>query len=304
MGAQAPLVDRIAAVIEDEIITVRELEAIAKPQLAAAESTDLVQQAAQRRKIMAAVLDAEIGERMLQREIRRDHDRLAVSDKEVDKAIDEVARTNHVDRTQLQQALFAQGMSLAQYRSKMRDQLERTRLVQFRVQGRVQIKDIDVMRRCREQQRLEAREPTVCAQHILISLAEDAAEPVVQQAKQRAQRLRAAWTSDANFAASRPADRPTDLGCFRRGEMLEAIDAVAFDLPVGVASVPVRSPLGLHLVRISERRATEVDPCEDEAARERFRGTLYQEEMQRQMLTWMEELRKKAFVEIRLDGSE
>jgi peptidyl-prolyl cis-trans isomerase SurA len=295
MGAQAPLVDRIAAVIEDEIITVRELEAIAKPQLAAAESTDLVQQAAQRRKIMAAVLDAEIGERMLQREIRRDHDRLAVSDKEVDKAIDEVARTNHVDRTQLQQALFAQGMSLAQYRSKMRDQLERTRLVQFRVQGRVQIKDIDVMRRCREQQRLEAREPTVCAQHILISLAEDAAEPVVQQAKQRAQRLR---------AASRPADRPTDLGCFRRGEMLEAIDAVAFDLPVGVASVPVRSPLGLHLVRISERRATEVDPCEDEAARERFRGTLYQEEMQRQMLTWMEELRKKAFVEIRLDGSE
>ncbi len=298
IAAQPQLLDRVAAVIEDDIVTVRELEGLAAAQLAQPEPAgqDLPTRQRRRHKILLAVLDQEIGERMLKREMALNKDRLAVSDKDVEHAIDEVARLNHVDRVQLQQALLDQGMSLSAYREKMRSQLERTRLIQFKVQGRVQVKDLDVVRRCRERQRYEAQEPRVCAVQAFVALAPEAGAAALRNAQLQLQ-------TQQQQAAEKGAGLD-DLGCFRRGEMLEAIDAVAFALPEGAWSAPVRSPLGLHRVRVSSRRAKPTVDCDDRAAHERFRGELYEEEMQRQMRTWTEELRKKAFVEVRLDGSE
>lgn len=49
-----------------------------------------------------------------------------------------------------------------------------------------------------------------------------------------------------------------DLGFFKRGAMVSEFDRVAFALPVGRVSEPVRTAFGYHLILVTDKRADEV----------------------------------------------
>ncbi|MBV8354670.1 MAG: peptidylprolyl isomerase [Candidatus Eremiobacteraeota bacterium] len=49
-------------------------------------------------------------------------------------------------------------------------------------------------------------------------------------------------------------DKGGDLGWFRRGQMVPAFDKVAFSLPVGAISAPVKSPFGYHLIQVEGKQ--------------------------------------------------
>jgi peptidyl-prolyl cis-trans isomerase C len=45
------------------------------------------------------------------------------------------------------------------------------------------------------------------------------------------------------------------LGSFAKGAMVEEFDKVAFEIPVGIVSEPVKSAFGYHLILIESRGA-------------------------------------------------
>lgn len=305
--AEGVLVDRVVAVIDNEIITWRELEAKAAPFLASThEIKDVHARKKKQNEVYHQVLDIEIGDRIVEREIRENRDTLGVSDKDVDRAIEEVIQMNHLTREQLQSALYAQGLTWSEYRQKLWSQIERARLIQYRVQGKVQIKDNDIKRRCLERQRTGAKEIFVCASHILFSLSPSMSEAEVAETLARASRVQSELSAGADFAAyaleySDDKGAPDGkLGCFGRGEMVEAFEKAAFEMPVGGISKVIRTDFGLHIIRVDDHRASATAQCDDPKDLEPFRNEVYQEEMQRQMQVWIEELRKKAFVDVRL----
>ena len=305
-AAPRETIDRVAAVIDNDIITLRELEAKATPFMAQEVQNETPEQRAERyQQVLHQVLDIEIGERIVNREIEQNKERLGVGEKDIDRAVDEVLQINHLTREQLQSALYGQGLTWTEYRDKLRTQLERARLIQFKVQGKVQIKDDDARRRCLERQRAGKQDVEVCASHVLIAVPQKTADDDVSALHARASKLQSELSSGADFAAyalKYSADKAAPdgkLGCFRRGEMVEAFEKAAFDLKIGEVSPVVRSELGFHIIKITDHRAASTASC-DASALESFRNELYQEEMQRQMTTWVEELRKKAFVDVRL----
>ena len=114
--------------------------------------------------------------------------------------------------------------------------------------------------------------------------------------------LRAGGDFDAyalKYSDDKAAPPDGDLGCFGKGEMVEAFEEAAFAAAVGEVSAVVRTDFGLHIIKVYERRSAATE-CETEEQLLPFKNEIYQEELGRQMNNWIAELRKKSFVEIRL----
>ena len=69
-------------------------------------------------------------------------------------------------------------------------------------------------------------------------------------------------------------------------------------LPVGGISDPVKSPFGMHLIEVVERRAAENSPEQMRAA---ARQSLREEKANETFDQWVRELRDRAYVEYRLE---
>lgn len=299
--------DRIVAVIENDIITLSELETKSTPFLAQLEEiTDAKQKEKKHAEIMAKVLDIEIGEKIVGLEVEKFKDRLAVTEQEVEYAISQVKQMNNVTEQQLQAILYGQGLTWSEYRAKLREQISRSKLMQFTVHSRVQVSDEDVVRRCNERRVSGAKEFQVCASHILLKIPPGADAATVEKIRGQASKLHAELTSGADFAAyalkySEDKAAPDgSLGCFGKGEMVDAFEEAAYQTDIGQLSRVVRTEFGYHIIKVTDRKAPAAASCERPEDLDPFRNELRQEETERQMNLWLTELKKKAFVDVRL----
>ena len=120
----------------------------------------------------------------------------------------------------------------------------------------------------------------VRARHILLRVPPDADEATVAAATKRLEGLHERLDAGADFAAlarehseDGTAAQGGDLGFFARGQMVAPFEAAAFALAPGQVSQVVRSPFGLHLIRVEERRPARTVP--EEQAQEQI-GTYLQ----------------------------
>lgn len=115
-----------------------------------------------------------------------------------------------------------------------------------------------------------SQEEQVKAAHILVPLAEDAAEADVQQAQKKAQDILAELKAGASFAAVADAHNGPnaagpggDLGWIKRGMTVAPFETAAFALEPGTISEVIRSPFGLHIIRVEEKRPAHIRAFDD-----------------------------------------
>ena len=127
------------------------------------------------------------------------------------------------------------------------------------------------------------------------------------EAKQKIATIKAEIEGGLSFeeAAKQHSDCPSssqggDLGSFGRGMMVPEFEEALEKLKPGEISQPVRTSFGFHIIRVNERRTPVAGGCQTPEELAPFQNEVYQEEMERQKLLWVSQLRKKAFVEIRL----
>lgn len=147
------------------------------------------------------------------------------------------------------------GQSEAQVRASVANMLRWTEYV------KTKIKEADV-RKYYEENREVFDMVQVRASHVMVRLAPNASEAERQAAAQKLAGLRveiAAGKLDFAEAAKKNSTCPTapgggDLGFFPRRGMPEPFAKAAFALPVGGVSDIVATELGLHLIKVTERK--------------------------------------------------
>lgn len=107
------------------------------------------------------------------------------------------------------------------------------------------------------------------ARHILIRskgsavpLKKDAKELTEEEALAKAQEIRKKLVDGADFATLANAESDDagsganggDLGTFGKGRMVPAFEQVAFTIPVGELSEPVKSQFGYHIIKVETRQ--------------------------------------------------
>lgn len=139
------------------------------------------------------------------------------------------------------------------------------------------------------------------ASHILLSLAEDDAEDVVDTREQEAKGIAARARSGEDFAklaetySKDPgsASRGGDLGIIRPGAMAPSFETVVFDLKEGQISDPVRTAYGWHIIKVTNIRESNVRPF-DEVMSE-IKTILEREWAENQFITMAEDFQNLIF---------
>lgn len=119
------------------------------------------------------------------------------------------------------------------------------------------------------------REPKVRARHILLMVAQNAAEPEWEKARGQAEEVLKKIKGGADFArlakefSQDPGSKEGggDLGFFSRGQMVRPFEEAAFSLKPGQVSDPVRSPFGYHIIKAEERQEEGHEPFDSAKAK-------------------------------------
>lgn len=180
----------------------------------------------------------------------------------VDQAETSVARQNGVDVNELRRRLVAEGMSPAQFREDLRNQLLLQRLRDRELDSRVKVSELEIDQYLREQAATDPALTEVSLAHILVAVPENASEAQVQQLQAKAQGLlqRAKGGEDFSKLARENSDA---AGAAQNGGVIGTrtadrlpplfVDAVSSLSSGGITDV-IRSQAGFHIVKVLEKR--------------------------------------------------
>jgi len=293
-AAAAETLDRIAGTVDDQVITLSEVEeraALLKVQAPGAPHATLLRDA----------MDDLVAEKLFSKAM--DELAIDVQPGELDATLKTVMQQNGLATVDdLQRAVEGQGLKWDDYVATMKRQLAQSKLINLKVRSRVKVSEDEVKRRYAQLAAGERGEEEVHASHILVMVPEGADAATDEAARARAAALATEARKDGvdfEGLATSSSDGSSktqggDLGWFRRGEMVPELEKAAFALQAGQVSEPVRTRFGWHVVKVQERRTTDARPFEQVA--DKIREGLYREEMERQTLRYLDELRKAAVI--------
>ena len=298
----AGVIDRVLAVVNNDAITLSELqEAIAVYQYENRErapdaSIELAQQ------FLTRMIDSRLQIQEAERE------KIVIEDAEVEEELAErLKKMNVKGRDEFEALLKAQGLSMESVKRRIGDELRRGRIVGRRVRLRVSVMESEVT------QYLEANRAkletglTYHARHILVLPDAGVADATWENARIRAELLRAQLLNGADFAElaqqnSRDASARDggDLGTLKRGELAQDIETQILSLAAGEVSLPFRSALGYHIFRLESKDSLEGEGLTRVKAQ--IREILFREKFDARLDAWLKEIKQRAIIDVRLDG--
>jgi peptidyl-prolyl cis-trans isomerase SurA len=303
--AHASVIERVVAVVGEDSILLSEIRIRARPMLLRIQAQ--VPPGAQRNAAISqayvAVLERLIEEQLKTRSARKSQ--IHITPAEVDRALDRVAKQNGLTRATLLAEAARTGMSEAEYREEIRQQLLEMKLLELRLQGRLRITDQDAKSAYRRLVLAGRAEADTKLAWLVVS-AEGTGVGAIAKARARAEQLAIRARAGADFAqlARTESDDPTTkhlgglLGTVRPTQLPPGLDHGVTGLDVGEVSAPLRIGSRFVVLKVLERTAAPIP--EYEAAEAQLKERVYMEKMDEARKQWLDGLRRQTHVETRL----
>ena len=251
------LLDRIIAVVNDEVITRRDLDDRIKVVLSQLRSQGTPLPAPE-------VLEKQVLERVIHNQVQLQYAKetgLRVEDAILEKAVNRIAEDNKISVAAMRQALEKDGVNFNKFREELRDEIIMVRLREREVDNKIQIADSEIDNFLSTLQAQDGKVEEFNLSHILVRVPEQASPEQLQQRRARAEQALAQIKGGADFrqVAASFSDAPDAVqgGAmgWRELAQLPTIFAEAVkELKSGEVGSVLRSPNGFHIVRVNERR--------------------------------------------------
>jgi len=249
-------VDRIIAIVNDEVITERELAARVDFAL-----RQLRQQGTP--PPPREVLERQLLERSINDRVQVQHAReigLRIDDAELDRALDRIAEQNKMTSSQLREVLAKDNVPFDKFREDIRNEITMARLREREVAQKIVVTDAEVDNFIRSQQAQPGRDEFNVS-HILVAVPENSSPEQLQARRDRAEQALAQIKGGMDFrqVAAAYSDGPEALQGgligWREADRLPVLFVEALrPLQAGQLSELLRSPNGFHILRLNERR--------------------------------------------------
>jgi len=289
----AEVVDRIVAVVNNDIITLSELQNMGKTIEA---QSGVKPTGPDEKKMQSEMLEALIDRKLAKAEAKRRG--IVVADKEVDEAIARFKQRNNVPNDEVFAKGLAQaGLSVKEFRQQLADQMTQERLLVMVVGAKVSVSDAEVRRL------YDLRFKKGGAQVHIVTLRmpypTGATQEQKEATKEKAETILNAVKRGESFeeAAGKRSLTLSDVGFVSQNDLdprlAEFLDQLK---PKEVG--PVATQEGIQLIQVKGRRSGEARPFEEVAPE--IRRMLHQQEMEKLFFEWAKTLREKAHIKIML----
>ena len=256
-AVRVQLVDRVVAVVNDEVITRYDLN----------EQKRAVSAQLKRQGVAMppdAELDAQVLERYINEKVQLQYAKdfgVRADDETVNASVQRIAADNKMSMQQFVAALRKDGVTIEKFRDELKNEIVLNRLREREVESRVVVTDSEIDTYMALAKTQGANQAEYQLAHILILVPEQATPDQIDGRKKRAEeaaRQLKAGTPFAQVAAvfsdSSEATQGGALG-WRQADRLPALySSAAGTLKVGDTSEVLRSANGFHIVRLLDKR--------------------------------------------------
>lgn len=291
-------VDGIAAQVGNEIVLISEVMELAAPV-----EKRMREAGASQREIefvRSDALERLIEARLLSSVVERLE--LGADREEIDAAISAIAEDNELSIEQLLSSISRHGLSIDEYRSKIQDEIERSKVINAMVRSRIQISEKEVREVYDEQfgkQRTGGEE--VYLRHILVTTggpeasSNEAACKIVSDARTQIESGKTEFYEVARRISNMNPEQGGELGWIHQEDLAAWMVEIVRDLEPGELSPAVEQPFGCNLLQLVERR--EFVRIEFEQAKAQLQNLVFQRKTEVEYEKWLEILRGQIYIE-------
>lgn len=302
------VVDRSVAIVNNDIITLSEVNELGRPhfQKAAAEvPADQLPQVME--QIRTSVINKLIDKKLLYQEAEKLN--VKVSDQDVSNAIERIIESNNITREQFLAELSSIGMDEKTYREDLMGQMLRSKLINYEVRSKVIIPEEQIIDHYDLHYTQQVGGGGWYILQIGVSMDRTRVNrpPLTKEdAKKEIEKVRALALEGKSFKdlAQKYSDLPSavdggDLGVFKEGEMAPFMRSAVTGLKPGEVSEIVETPSGYQLFSVlSNQEGKIITKVPYESVKEEIRDKLQKEELERRYKEWIKEIRDKAYIKI------
>jgi parvulin-like peptidyl-prolyl isomerase len=285
-------VDRVLATVNNEVVTLSDYKSfVAK-----------ADQAADREIISEYYLKKLIEEKLILQEAKKAG--IEATEEEIVQSLEDFRKQSGLSLQELEKRLNDEGMTMAEYRTLLRENLIALKIVDKEVNARVIVNPADINRYYENNLNLFLEKPEkVLVKAIYVKLSNNATLTEITDLKIKSLRISAELRKGEPFEklAMQHTDdslrrRDAVLGEFERGTMIPVLEEKIFSLKEGEISEPVWTKDGFYILKVVRRTEAVYTPLEK--VRDRIQAKAYEQKREEKFNEWMKRLWETSSVSI------
>ncbi|MCX5850180.1 MAG: peptidylprolyl isomerase [Deltaproteobacteria bacterium] len=299
------VVDRIIAVVNDEIITLYEFSAAFEPYRKNIESTYKGNnKEAVIKQTGDELLQRLIDNILIEQEAKKAGIGIIVKDEEVMIVIQDMLSKQKLSMQDFLKSLAREGNSIESVKKDIRGQMMRARLLRREIKSKIVVTDEEIGEYYnKNRQEYEGKE-TVRIKQILLLLPPNADKTIKAKVKNEALQLQKRVMNGESFdllavkySQGQEAAQGGDVGFIGRGTIIPEVEEAAFSLPVGQVSEVIESGVGFHIIQVVDKKGAGLKPIA--AVRDEIKTKIEDEKLDKKFDEWIASVREKSHIEIK-----
>ena len=296
-AASEKLLDGVAAQVGDEIVLVSEVNEMTGPM--EKRMRDAGAPEAQINNMHREALERLIDERLIANMVTRLE--MGASEDEISQAVEGIAQGNGLTAAQLRASVENHGLTMQEYRAKLKGEIERNKIIGAMVNDRVRVTPEEIQALFEERygdQKQGGEE--VRLRHILVGVGgstmrdEKTACNMINDAAIKIRAGQLDFNEAARQLTEMNPEQQGELGWLHLNEIAPWMINAIQPLKPGEISEPIPMPFGCNLLQLVDERSFE--PITLEQANASLRSELTNRKTDRAIGDWLDEVREQTFI--------
>ncbi len=304
MAAQAEVLDKIIAVVNDDIITRREFNTAFEPyQKRIDDNYKGDNKEAVIKQTKDAFLQRMIDNILIEQEAKKS--KIDIKDEEITAVLKDMLTKQNLKMEDFIKKTEREGNTLESVKKDIKGQMMRVRLLRWEIKSKIVVSDQEIGDYYNQHRNDYEGKEAVRMKQILLNIPPNADKTTKEKIKKDAEQIRKRILDGepfemlaAKYSQGPGAQQGGDMGFFEKGSTIPELEAVAFALPLEKVSQVIESSMGFHIIVVVDKRGAGIKPIA--AVREEIKIKIEDEKLDKKYDEWIGSLRKRSYINIRL----